>query len=573
MVEDNKKISYKLLSLDLDGTLLSPFLRKAKKADCLAVQEYMNAGGIPFINTGRAPWAIVKTINRINKYGQNRIRLLSCWNGAYIQDFNDSKTVQKTISHELSNQIFQIVQKYKGSYFWIYTPEGMKTQSVYAYPHNHVFKAFYHLSKLKRLTESTNLESYKIDIISPNKTTVAKIYQDLIENKFNQFVTISHSSHRVIEITPRGINKGYAISYFAKKYKIANSEIVSMGDSFNDLSAFKTSALSIGISPKNPNLLEHCDEVVDHKSKGVSEAIKNYLIKDLSDCKYQLIFTDLDGTLLDNKTKAYSNKTKVALQQCTNHLIPIAIASGRGIYDVICIIKSMELNLKTNIYIIGNNGATIFDVFTNKYISQTPLADKDARQIFNTLKSFISKQKEQLGFIIYQHSSDLLFFNEEFWKSYNLKKTGFEDQYDPWANRKPIYVDEYPKDIICYKYVIKFPNPKIATKGVKELKKLFPHLEICFSSSVNVEINKKGVNKGFAAKKLAQKIKLDFDRVLLLGDGQNDVPAFELIKHSFAPSYAPDFVKKVADHIVENVTVENFASTVIYDNVLKRKKA
>ncbi|MCQ3915363.1 MAG: hypothetical protein MJ195_01060 [Mycoplasmoidaceae bacterium] len=50
-----KKTSYKLLSLDLDGTLLSPFLRRAKKADCLAIQEYMNAGGMPFINTGRAP--------------------------------------------------------------------------------------------------------------------------------------------------------------------------------------------------------------------------------------------------------------------------------------------------------------------------------------------------------------------------------------------------------------------------------------------------------------------------------------------------------------------------------------
>ncbi|MCQ3914344.1 MAG: hypothetical protein MJ201_00725 [Mycoplasmoidaceae bacterium] len=51
----NKTTSYKLLSLDLDGTLLSPILRHAKKADCRAIQDYMFAGGKPFINTGRAP--------------------------------------------------------------------------------------------------------------------------------------------------------------------------------------------------------------------------------------------------------------------------------------------------------------------------------------------------------------------------------------------------------------------------------------------------------------------------------------------------------------------------------------
>ena len=52
-----------MLSLDLDGTLLSPLLKRAKKADCLAIQEYMNAGGMPFINTGRALESFKADIN------------------------------------------------------------------------------------------------------------------------------------------------------------------------------------------------------------------------------------------------------------------------------------------------------------------------------------------------------------------------------------------------------------------------------------------------------------------------------------------------------------------------------
>lgn len=566
---NNKKTSYKLLSLDLDGTLLSPILRKAKQADCLAIQDYMSCGGMPFINTGRAPWAIVKTFNRVNKAGSNQIKLLSCWNGAYLRDFNDGEIIETKISHEYCKKIFEIAKKFKGVNLWFYLPKGMEEHALYAYPSNPIFKIFYRLSKVRDLTDRSDLASFKIDIFSTKKSVIARVYHELIKNNLNQIVTLTHSSPRLIEVTPRGINKGSAIQYFAKKYNINKSEIVSMGDSFNDLSAFKNSAMSIGINPSNSNLLEHCDAIIKHKTRGVAEAINTYVLKDVDNITYKLIYSDLDGTLIDGRTKLFSNEAKFALQQCTNHLIPIAIASGRGIYDGMSIVKSMELNPKNNIYIIGNNGATIYDIYTKQYISQSPIDNNDAKRIFEILKQFTKDVDGKMGFIIHQHSTDLLFYNEQFWKPINFKKTGFEDQYDPWASNKPIYVTEYPEDIICYKFVIKFPDNAQAVKGVEALKQALPNLEICFSSDVNVEINKKGVNKGFAAKKLSSIIGVSLDNVLVMGDGQNDIPALKLCKNSFAPSYAPDFVKKEANNIIDNVTVSTFAKTVIDNYVFK----
>lgn len=102
---NNKKTSYKLLSLDLDGTLLSPILRRAKKADCLAIQDYISAGGIPFINTGRPPWAVEKIINRIQSAGKHKLKLLSSLNGSYIKDFSDGEVITSTISHEYCKRI------------------------------------------------------------------------------------------------------------------------------------------------------------------------------------------------------------------------------------------------------------------------------------------------------------------------------------------------------------------------------------------------------------------------------------------------------------------------------------
>ena len=247
-----------------------------------------------------------------------------------------------------------------------------------------MIKAFYRNAKLEKIKNLNDLTSYKINVISSSKKTIAQIYHEIRKHNLHQIMTVSHSSPRFLEITAHGINKGFAIKLFAKKYKILSEEIASIGDSFNDETAFNESALSIGINPKNPFFLEMCDRIVDHKTKGVKEAIETYVIKQsVANDQIKLVFSDLDGTLIDPKTKLYSAKTKLALQQCTNHLIPLAIASGRGIFDGIRIVKEMKLNPKTNIYIIGNNGATIYDIYTKKYISQTPLNENDAKKVFD----------------------------------------------------------------------------------------------------------------------------------------------------------------------------------------------
>jgi len=570
---NNKKTSYKLLSLDLDGTLLSGVMHKAKKPDCLALQEFMDCGGIPLINTGRAPWAVVKAVRQINKYGPNRIKLISCWNGAYIRDFSTGQTYERHISHEYCSKILNIVKEFSGAKVWFYTTRGAAKKRVECYPNNKLLKFVYTRSNLCKIKDENDLTSSKIVIFSSNRLEVAKVNHELMKQNLQQMVTINHTSPRMIEIMPGGVNKGYAINLIANKYKISKNEIVAMGDSFNDLSAFTNSALSIGINPKDPNLLIHCDEIVDKKAQGVKEAIHKYLLKsNVQSSKYKLIFSDLDGTLIDPKTKLFTSETKIALQQCTNHLIPIAIASGRGIYDGVNIVKKLELNPKTNVYVIGNNGATIYDMYTNNYVSQTPIDDLRARQVFKWLVKETRKLHGKLGFIIHQHSNDLLFYNPEYWKPINFKKTGFENRYDPWVLRKPVYITKYPDDTICYKYVVKFPTHEAALKGNDYLRKHFKDLEICLSSPVNVEINKKGVNKGYAVKKLTDILKLKLNNVIVLGDGQNDIPALKLCPNSYSPVTAPAFVKKEAKHIIRNVTADNFAATVIYREVLKKKK-
>jgi len=567
---ENKKTSYKLLSIDLDGTLLSGASKVASKADCLAIQEFMSLGGLALINTGRPPWAIYSTITRINKFGKNRVRFISCLNGSYLMDLNDNHVVTKNIAHEYCLKILSLIKQSKGVYGCFHTARGISKHTVELTTNNPFIRAFYPRAKAVKIIDEKDLTSLKVNVFSSSKKKITSFYQTLVNNNFQQIANVSCTHTNMLEITPKCANKGESIKLIQQKYNIIKNEIASLGDSFNDQTAFEQSALTIGIAPKDQNFAKLCNEIIDHKKNGVSDAIMKYIIKKSVATKdVKLIFSDLDGTLIDAKTKLYSLQTKIALQQCTNHLIPIAIASGRSIFDEINIVTEMQLNPKTNIYVVGNNGATIYDIFTKKYISETPIEEKRAKQVFDYIINLEhNEEKGNVGIIMHSKSEQLIFYNEPFWIPLNFKKTGREDRYDPWVRTLPRYVTKYPKGEICYKFVIKFSTPEKASYYNNFLQKQFPDLEICLSSPVNIEVNHKGVTKASSAKLLAKLKNITTNEMLVMGDSQNDIPALRITEQSFVPCYAKDYVQQEAKHVVEDVDSTTFASKVIFNHIL-----
>jgi len=571
---ENVKTSYKLLSIDLDGTLLSGATKIATKKDCVAIQEFMSLNGLALINTGRPPWAIYNTITRINKFGKNRVRFMSCLNGSYVMDLIDNQVITKNISHEYCHKILSLVKKSKGIYACFHTARGIKNHTVELSTNNPLIKWFYPRAKAIKIIDEKDLTSLKINVFSLSEKKLQSFYQMLLSNNFQQIVNVSCTHKNMLEITPKCANKGESIKLIAQKYNIIKNEIASIGDSFNDQTAFEQSALTIGIAPKDKNFARLCNEIIDHKKNGVADAIYKYIIKkDLALNNIKIIFMDLDGTLIDAKTKLYSQDTAIALQQCTNVLIPLVIASGRSIFDSIEIINEMKLNPKTNVYVVGNNGATIYDIFTHQYIKETPVEETRAKQVFDYIVNLEhTTEKGNVGIIMHTRSNQLIFYNEPFFKPLNFKKTGREDRYDPWVKPVPRYVTEYPVGEICYKFIIKFSTAEKASYYNQYLKSQFPDLEICLSSPVNIEVNHKGVTKAYSANIIAKKNNINLNEMLVMGDGQNDIAALEITEHSFVPCYARDDVKQASKHVIENVDASTFAAKVINQYVLVGSK-
>lgn len=86
-----------------------------------------------------------------------------------------------------------------------------------------------------------------------------------------------------------------------------------------------------------------------------------------------------------------------------------------------------------------------------------------------------------------------------------------------------------------------------------ELEKVKKDLPFTTASSTyhNVEITVEGVSKATGVQQLLERFCLKKEHILAVGDGENDLPLFELAGHCAAMKNATDFVKQHADEVTE----------------------
>lgn len=275
-----KTIKYNLFSIDLDGTVLSRVFRKISKKNCLAIQNYMNYGGIPILNSGRSPWMMTKIVNKINRYGNNKIRYIACWNGALIKDLATNLSFISFLNNEYAWKILEIIRQWKKVNVLFYLAKNPALKHIKIYPKFSLIRLVKFFGKFYSIKKNDDLTSTKITIYG-NKDKIVAIYNKIINANFAKFINVINSNNKVIEIMPLGIDKGFAIRQISHKLHIANNKVATIGDSFNDLAAFKNSAFAICVKRrKNNQLSKHASVTLKYKKNIFEDVLNQFILQD-----------------------------------------------------------------------------------------------------------------------------------------------------------------------------------------------------------------------------------------------------------------------------------------------------
>lgn len=220
---------------------------------------------------------------------------------------------------------------------------------------------------------------------------------------------------------------------------------------------------------------------------------------------YRLIASDLDETLL-NSQKHVSIQDIESISNLSN--VKFVLATGRGVYSVERTLKELGLFKKENQYVISYNGGVITENSKKEPLFVKGLEFSDVEFLFN------------LG-LSYDVCIQICTLTGVY--TYRL----FQDEVD-YVRGAITYKELQNTDISFIKNetVLKILfniNNMDYLRQIRNEIKLDDKYSISFSAMRYLEINPKGVNKGFGLRQLCKILNIDIKDTIAIGDNTNDL--------------------------------------------------
>jgi Cof subfamily protein (haloacid dehalogenase superfamily) len=287
-------VKYRLLAMDLDGTLLND----QKEIDLETIEtiyDYRKRGGKVIISSGRSPLSTQWIARTIGLTGEPII----AYNGAVLIDEKGEVSEQSFFQSELLLSFWRLCEA-EGIYAHFYEGDTLLVPQVNKWNENWIENNIPTLEKSggEQLHCQSFREKCQVKVVEnfnsylqerePNITKIAVFdngnkLADLPKRLKEQGVEmeISSSFNFVnLEITPVGVTKASALFKLTEKLGIPLYQTAAIGDNFNDSLMLSVAGLGIAMGNAPEKVKQLADKVTGNNNEsGVAKAIRRYLLK------------------------------------------------------------------------------------------------------------------------------------------------------------------------------------------------------------------------------------------------------------------------------------------------------
>lgn len=270
-------MTYKILALDLDGTLFNTekIVSDANKA---ALQAAREKGVKVVITTGRPLAAIGNLLEELDLIHGDDYSIT--FNGGLVQKNTGQVLDKSSLTFE---EVAYVHEKLKsiglptdilseGTVFSIPSPDGRKSQYRQANP-------------LLNFVELGSLEDLSKDIIYNKIVTVTDadfIDQQLAKLPENTFEAFEYFKSRdiIFEVMPKGVHKAFGLQLLGKHLGFEAKDVMAMGDEANDFTMLAWAGLGVAMA----NAVDEAKQIADavtslsNDQSGVAEAVQKYIL-------------------------------------------------------------------------------------------------------------------------------------------------------------------------------------------------------------------------------------------------------------------------------------------------------
>ena len=284
---------YKLVAIDLDGTMLNQYgiiTEKTKKA----IKKVQDKGVEVMIASGRA----ITSVKRFSKEINSKKYFIS-GNGAITYDIENNKILYENIlKKQKALQIIKICEE-NSIYYNIYTETGiiaknLNYNTLYYYKDNLTKpdENRTHINIVEDVynyIDEKNEKILKIMICDEHRAVFNSIVRKLKEIPDIEVLDVSHMSRKIIkqgteeialeyfytEVSAKNVDKWNALEEIINFMNITKEEVVTIGDNANDLKMIKNAGLGIAMGESAPYIKQTADMVaLSNEEDGVANILR-----------------------------------------------------------------------------------------------------------------------------------------------------------------------------------------------------------------------------------------------------------------------------------------------------------
>jgi len=269
-------LRYPIIATDFDDTLLRNDLTLSPYT-LNVIKRYEKKGGTFMVSTGRMYKSIYNSATRVGlKKG-----LVISYQGALVNDMNDGRVLyHKTISTEVSQMITKQLEK-EDAFLHIYSGDELFVKEMNEKTKNYQkvceVKANVVGQPLSDYIAKNNYNTTKIlAIINPDR---AKELNLIYPKLYGEYCDFCISKPYYFECVPKNVSKGNAINYICAQRGLSSKDVITFGDSNNDVSMLEYADLSFAVENGSKEAKKAAKFICpSNDDDGVAKIIEKYCL-------------------------------------------------------------------------------------------------------------------------------------------------------------------------------------------------------------------------------------------------------------------------------------------------------
>lgn len=263
---------YKLLAIDMDGTLLNSN-REVSKENKDAIKNAIEKGVKVVITSGRSLKGLEKFLEEMNLRGENEYLIAN--NGGTIYKTDDFECINyKGLSNE------DLIESYKLS-----LNTGLQ---MMAYTHNDcVAPEENEFTRFEKEFVGTEVKIIDCDLVKDDITKILfaqkeenleKIIKEMPKEYYDKYHVVK-TMPTVLEVMNKECNKGYGVKKLADHLGINRDEIICIGDQANDVEMIEYAGLGVAMGNAIEEVKSIANYVTDsNDNNGVAKVIEKFIL-------------------------------------------------------------------------------------------------------------------------------------------------------------------------------------------------------------------------------------------------------------------------------------------------------